>query len=46
MKVYGKNVVKEILHKPKTIKKAYIYENFKDEEIISQLKNEKILFYF
>lgn len=42
MRVYGKNVVKEILHNKKTIRKAYIYENFRDEEIISQLKNEKI----
>ena len=39
MRVYGKNVVKEILHNKKTIRKAYIYENFKDEEIIKELKN-------
>ena len=33
MHVYGKNVIKEILQNPKIIKKAYIYENFSDEEI-------------
>ena len=42
MRVYGKNVVKEVLQKPKTIKKAYIYENFKDETIIKTLKNFNI----
>lgn len=42
MRVYGKNVAKEILQKPKTIKKAYIYDNFKDEEILNQLKKENI----
>ncbi len=42
MQVYGKNVVKEILKKPQTIKKAYIYENFNDEEILKQLKQNKI----
>lgn len=39
MRVYGKNVAKEILQKPNTIKKAYIYENFSDDEILKQLKN-------
>ena len=38
MRVYGKNVAKEILQKTKTIKKAYIYENFNDNEILEQLK--------
>lgn len=38
MRVYGKNVAKEILQKPNTIKKAYIYENFSDDEILKQLK--------
>ena len=42
MRVYGKNVAKEILQNPKTIKKAYIYENFNDEEILNTLKKENI----
>ena len=42
MRVYGKNVAKEILQKPKTIKKAYIYENFNDNEILEQLKKTGI----
>ena len=42
MRVYGKNVAKEILQKPKTIKKAYIYENFSDNEILEQLKKAGI----
>lgn len=42
MRVYGKNVAKEILQKPKTIKKAYIYENFNDNEILEQLKKAGI----
>ena len=42
MRVYGKNVAKEILQKPKTIKKAYIYENFNDNEILGQLKKAGI----
>ena len=42
MHVYGKNVVKEILQKPKTINKAYIYENFNDNEILSKLKKYNI----
>ena len=42
MRVYGKNVAKEILQKTKTIKKAYIYENFNDNEILEQLKKAGI----
>lgn len=42
MYVYGKNVTKEILDRPKTIKKAYIYENFKDDYILNMLKNKNI----
>ena len=42
MRVYGKNVAKEILQKPKTIKKAYIYEKFNDNEILEQLKKAGI----
>lgn len=42
MRVYGKNVAKEILQKPNTIKKAYIYENFNDNEILDQLRKLSI----
>ena len=42
MHVYGKNVIKEILQNPKIIKKAYIYENFSDEEILNKIKKENI----
>lgn len=42
MHVYGKNVAKELLQNPKTIKKAYIYENFNDEEILNEIKQANI----
>ena len=42
MHVYGKNVIKEILNNPKTIKKAYIYQNFKDKQIVDQLVKHNI----
>ena len=42
MRVYGKNVAKEILQNKKTIKKAYIYENFNDKEILNKLKENKV----
>ena len=42
MHVYGKNVAKELLQNPKTIKKAYIYENFNDEEILNKIKQANI----
>ena len=42
MHVYGKNVAKEILEKHSAIKKAYIYENFQDEEILNKLKKANI----
>lgn len=46
MHVYGKNVSKEILQNPKTIKKAYLYENFSDREILNQLEKSNIPFEF
>ena len=46
MHVYGKNVAKELLQNPKTIKKAYIYENFNDEEILDKIKRENISYKF
>lgn len=42
MYVYGKNVVKEILKENEKINKAYIYKNFNDENIISELQKRKI----
>ena len=42
MRVYGKNVAKEILQNKKTIKKAYIYEKFNDNEILNNLKENNI----
>ena len=42
MYVYGKNVAKEVLQKKTPIKKAYIYENFIDEDILNELKKVSI----
>ena len=42
MLVYGKNVVKETLEKNINIKKAYIYDGFNDEKILSMLKKRNI----
>lgn len=42
MYVFGKNVTKEILNNPKSIKKAYIYENFNDDYILNELKKLNI----
>ena len=42
MYVYEKNVAKEVLQKKTPIKKAYIYENFKDEDILNELKKVSI----
>ena len=45
MKVYGKNVAKEVIEK-ENIKKAYISKSFKDQNIIDQLKENKITIKF
>lgn len=42
MYVFGKNVVYEILKKGDKIKKAYIYKDFNDKNIISALQKSKI----
>lgn len=42
MHVFGKNVTKEILNNPKSIKKAYIYENFNGDYILNELKKLNI----
>jgi 23S rRNA (guanosine2251-2'-O)-methyltransferase len=38
MKVFGKNVVRELLSTPSKIKKIYLTSNFKDQEIIQKIK--------
>ena len=42
MYVYGKNVAKELIRNNKTIKKAYLINDFKDDEINSFLKSNSI----
>ena len=42
MLVYGKNVAKEILSENKTVKKAYLQNNFKDNDIFDLLDNRSI----
>ncbi len=46
MYLYGKNVVKELLNEKKEIQKVYIYKNFHDQNLISELtkRNIKIKF--
>ena len=44
MYIYGKNVVKEVLQNKKNIKKAYVYKNFNDKEIINKLSNIDICY--
>lgn len=41
MRVYGKNVAKEVIEK-ENIKKAYISKNFNDKEIIDKLRENKV----
>ena len=40
MRVYGKNVAKEVLDK--SIKRVYLAKNFNDQKIINELKNRNI----
>lgn len=42
MYIYGKNVVKEALQQKENIKKAFIYENFNDKNLINELKEKNI----
>lgn len=44
MKVYGKNVLKELENNPEKIKKAYISKGYKDDGVFSFLKDHKISF--
>ncbi len=43
MYIYGKNVAKEALLKNKKIKCAYVYENFNDKQLLSELANKNIV---
>lgn len=42
MYICGKNVVTEVLKNHQKVKKAYIYKNFHDDFILSELKKQKI----
>lgn len=42
MYVYGKNTVNEYLKKNKKVQKAYIYDNFKDRLLLSDLQKRNI----
>lgn len=42
MYIYGKNVAKEALLEKGKIKKAFIYKNFSDKEILNELKKQNI----
>lgn len=42
MKVYGKNVLNEVLSNPKKIKKIYMTSNMKDKRIIDAIKKNNI----
>ena len=42
MKVYGKNVLNEVLSNPKKVKKLYITSNMKDERIMKSIRDNKI----
>lgn len=43
MYVYGKNVAKELLRNKRNIKKAYLMNDFRDDEILDLLNKENIL---
>ena len=42
MYIYGKNVAIDYLNSKETIKKAYIYKQFVDQDILSELKRRQI----
>lgn len=42
MKVYGKNVLNEVLSNPKKVKKLYITSNMKDDRIMKSIRENKI----
>lgn len=42
MLVSGKNVVKEILKNPKSVKKIYLWDNFNDKDVICAIQKHKL----
>ena len=42
MKVFGKNVIKELLNNPDKIRKIYLTNNFSDKEIMDKIRNNKV----
>ena len=42
MYVYGRNVAKELLRNNRNVKKAYLINNFNEEEIINLLEEKNI----
>lgn len=42
MLVYGKNVLKDIIEHKTKVKKAYVYKNFEDKELINKLNTNVI----
>lgn len=42
MKVFGKNVVRELLSTPEKVKKIYLTSNFKDQEIMQKIKESHV----
>lgn len=42
MKITSKNALKEVLNNPNKIKKIYLSENFKDQELLNLIKSNKI----
>ncbi len=42
MYIYGKNVAKEALLEKGKVKKAFVYNNFNDREILNELKSQNI----
>ena len=46
MYIFGKNVVNEYINNNEIIKKAYLYKNFNDLDIIDKLKNKDVKIVF
>ena len=42
MKVFGKNVINELLNEPNKIKKIYLSNGFKDNNLINKIKDNKV----
>ena len=46
MRVFGKNVLNELLNNPYKIKKVYLANNFKDKDIINNIKSSNVRYEF